>query len=77
MKLNELELDDPFFDENEDLALKELPRTKEGLNELLDYLRGIDSNRGWEVLLEDYEPLLDQEEYARLTHRAEELFGED
>ena len=58
MILDELDLRSESFYTDEISALESVPRTEEGLQELLDYLDEMDSLPGYKVLFEDFINLL-------------------
>lgn len=69
MKLYDLDVCSESFFSDEINALKNLPRTEEGLQELLDYLDEMDSLSGYEVLFEDFINLLTTEKKDEMKKR--------
>ena len=78
MRLCELNLFEMSY---EDLTTQEmeildnLPRTREGADEIIDYLLGMDGSvNAWITLLSEYEDVLTREEYRKFTSKAVECF---
>lgn len=79
MNLEDFNRDDSQFNENEEVALKMLPRNEEGMNRLISYLEENDtSEQAWQFLFDNYEDLLRQ--YGRfegLKKKVNECFPDD
>ena len=74
MKLEELSTVDEDYFEQEEEALRDLPRDKEGLAELLDYLVGMDSYDAWKCLFEEYSEIMSETLFYEMKEKANQLF---
>ena len=77
MDFTDLKPSSPTFDENEAALLRALPKTKEGLIELLSHLDSFDSHAVWRFLLEEFVQLMSDEQYRILKERARLALGDD
>ena len=77
MDFTDLKPSSPTFDENEAALLRALPKTKEGLIELLSHLDSFDSHAVWQFLIEEFVQLMTDEQYRILKERARLALGDD
>lgn len=75
MKLSELYIGSPSFEDEEFEALDGLPINEDGLEELLDYLMGCDSPEGWKRLFTDFSELIPERKREELLRRARRIFS--
>lgn len=73
MKLQDLELSMDDFWDKEIECLDNLSVDEDGLNELLEYLEGIDSPQGWGFLLDTFEELVEEDVYQSWRERAKKV----
>ena len=73
MTLDELDITSESFFEDEEDALNELPRDRQGMELLLSYLSGIDGSiQAWGFLMEQFSSLMSESEYLHYKQCAQE-----
>lgn len=76
-KLSSLEPEDPDFDAQEEASLTLLPRDMDGLVQLCRYIFSNATERGWQLLFEEYQELMDANSLRIMVLRANSIFDTD